>query len=985
VKQESFDVVVIGSGFGGAVASCRLAQAGFSVLLLERGRRYEEGDFPALPASDRLAPDLRRLTWQNEQGLWDLQDLDELVSVQAAGYGGGSLIYANVHLRPPANVFNDAWPEPFRGREKLDPFFDLAAYMLDVAPIDSRRGPGFTKTASLEHAMASLGRSDGFFHPPLAVNYTAKTNDFGELQNPCDGCGRCMGGCPKRAKNTLDLNYLAVAEQNGAEVRTQCEVTGIVQERYGQGDRPPRWRVEYTDHLTASSLHVSAPAVFLCAGAVHSTRLLKEAELSWQSRRVKARVGLGYFPNADALSIAYDTLDQHFPSSGPTITTTTVHWDEQGEGFFLIQDGGYAPELERLAGVLRAPLWAGRNRLSEACRNGRHAEAEPHVTEYPGVALVSPLDAALDALEEQQLEKVISRQVDDAWPSFRQEIQRPIMMPAIVSATIDRSSRARQRVSAITAWLVRRCGIDSVVPSRLRQLVRWLSSVGLGDVAAIGDHALLAILNAADGGRDNWAREVLGYDATHAKRRVVLLAMGRDATPGVLYYDRKQRRLFADLDLFHLAPGYTDQERLMNDVAGQLGGELRVNPAFSFLGKPITVHSQGGCRMSACPEDGVTQPDGQVHGCPGLYVLDGSILCSSTGVNPTATILAIAEHNVLEFIRAQKNDPEWPRRDSSPGANEYKAHVGGAARWRERAQSRGWELEPPPPVAHVDFRSKPLGLEFDEVMQGYCDSVSAPRLGVKPPRTFCGSGEPALEDDVTYREYEISGRPAHPVRLELTASIADLSVFFEDYTHQLALTGKIVLDIPGLHYDGPCTGRLELFTPRYKSRGLVSKDQRDAQQRITGQPYATRVGSPDPSDDRFMRYHLSFADDHWRLDGYKRIRQDPGLDAWRDTSALFTRIGVPKPDEKGKIAPLGRGALDVRAAGVVHVDLTGFLYDQMPSFRVTGSDDPARQTWAIAKFNAFFFGALQRVYAPEAKTALETLFGAKANNVRYGA
>src|SRR5262245_14328896 len=108
-----FEAVVVGSGFGGAVTACRLAQAGFDVCVLERGRRYEAGDFPTVPLGRRNETDAEaeqpggfdpprdfsRWLWPIDQGIWDIRDLGELVGFQAAGYGGGSLVYANVHLR----------------------------------------------------------------------------------------------------------------------------------------------------------------------------------------------------------------------------------------------------------------------------------------------------------------------------------------------------------------------------------------------------------------------------------------------------------------------------------------------------------------------------------------------------------------------------------------------------------------------------------------------------------------------------------------------------------------------------------------------------------------------------------------------------------------------------------------------------------------------------------------------------------------------
>jgi len=126
---ESFEAIVIGTGFGGAVAACRRVQAGFRICVLERGRRYESdsvpeteepvSDLPELPPGDRIAPDLARWRFGADQGLWDVQDLGDAHAVQAAGYGGGSLIYANVHLRPPARLFDRGWPAGYT-RAALD-------------------------------------------------------------------------------------------------------------------------------------------------------------------------------------------------------------------------------------------------------------------------------------------------------------------------------------------------------------------------------------------------------------------------------------------------------------------------------------------------------------------------------------------------------------------------------------------------------------------------------------------------------------------------------------------------------------------------------------------------------------------------------------------------------------------------------------------------------------------------------------------------
>jgi cholesterol oxidase len=274
-----------------------------------------------------------------------------------------------------------------------------------------------------------------------------------------------------------------------------------------------------------------------------------------------------------------------------------------------------------------------------------------------------------------------------------------------------------------------------------------------------------------DGGglsRHELASRVLGYDATGSSHRAVLLGMGRDAAPGHLHYDRRSNKLWADLDLYYLAPGYTREEQLMTDIAEQLGGELRTNPAWAFVGKPITVHSQGGCRMSDDPRAGVTDADGQVRGCPGLYVLDGAALPAPVGVNPSASILAIAERNIELFLR-QHPRSAW-RDPSSPAARAYAAVRQRASDWV--AAQQNWHFAPPRSAkGSPEFRASPLGLRFSEWMDGYYSPTV--------------EGDPGPRDDADYRAAETRGRPGyrgspdpvgHPIQLELTNTIDDLNV-----------------------------------------------------------------------------------------------------------------------------------------------------------------------------------------------------------------
>jgi choline dehydrogenase-like flavoprotein len=944
------EAIVIGSGFGGAVAACRLAQAGLQVLILERGRRYEAHDFPTLPVDSQLLPDFRRWTWQHDQGLWDVVDLEEILSVQAAGYGGGSLIYANVHLRPPAIVFDARWPAVYHDGAILQGFYDLAAHMLEVAPVSAH--PSFQgsliKSDQMSQAAKALGRET--FYPPLAIRYADGPNEHGVEQQSCQRCGNCCTGCPHRAKNTLDANYLAVAERHGARAMTQCEVTGIT-DLDGGG-----FEVRCIDHLSATSRTLRSRYLFLCAGSVHSTRLLARAHLREGARPAQALAGVGYFPGGDAVGMVYQTAHELFPSFGPTITTALVHWEPDRRGsFFLIEDGGYGKQLERALGVLRAPAWVGRNRLSAAgaARVGPsrfpRPQAPPDCRGRPA-GVGDPLDAVLDALAQSDFRAIFTPEVYQSFSSFIDELKAPMLFPAVVDATVERALRERYQRTP----LVKHLDPDGPLLRLVTRFAKWLAYRGFGSPTDLAGHALRAMLSAGDLGRAEVGQRVLGYNADGADRRAMLLAMGRDAASGALHYDAQQDRLTADLDLFDLAPGYAREELLMTDLARALGGELRTNPAWAFLGKPITVHNQGGCRMSDGPDQGVTTDEGEVRGCSGLYVLDGSLLCGSVGANPSATILAIAERNVLAFIRRLRG-PSWPDEDSSPGATDYQRQREGAKAWADRARTLSWNISPPISPS-VDIVSRPLGLGFKEEMEGYYEPTSVAPRG-----------------DAQYRRSETRGCPDYPIKLEFDVAVETLAAFFEDERHRMKLSGSIAIRLPSAPREPKLhrvKGSLELMVPRVKPYAIRDARRRAAQI-SAAQRYTARPGNTGCSRERFMKYNLTFeaGGQYWCLWGYKRIRKQPGIDAWRATSSLFCQLHGPFPTPEAV-----RTRSTVAGAGVVHVELTSFLFDQIRSMQVTPKDvDPARRAWALLQFCSFFFGTLQRIYAPELRTALDTV------------
>jgi hypothetical protein len=268
----------------------------------------------------------------------------------------------------------------------------------------------------------------------------------------------------------------------------------------------------------------------------------------------------------------------------------------------------------------------------------------------------------------------------------------------------------------------------------------------------------------------------------------------------------------------------------------------------------------------------------------------------------------------------------------------------------------------PPNPREVAFRSERLGVAFDEVLEG-CYSATE----IDPDR-----------QDAEYRKWEIAGRPANPIKLELRVACKDLVAFMADPDHKMAIDGVARLRLPLTATTATyrVTGEARLFVaPRAKRRYFSPEPQvpptanRPA---VPADPEPRRIArapeGPDPAPTRFMEYELRIeSQPEWYFFGYKRISDEPRFDAWRDTSSLFFTL-ARQPPRAGVSNPIA-------AAGAVHVDMMNFIYQQIPSLRVTGTTDPARVSWAMATFSTFFMGSLQRVYVPEVRSMLDALFG----------
>jgi cholesterol oxidase len=341
LSKDAYQAIVIGSGFGGSVAACRLAQAGVDVGLLERGRRYPPGGFPRHPVRYDL------MDWHHG-GPYELRPMRDVLVVQGAGYGGGSLIYANVQMRPPAEAFDGGWPAGY-SRAALDPYYDLVAHMLDITPVpdDAAAGQPPPKTRLMEAAAARLGRSAQFFRPNIAVRFegageSPTPNKFGALQSGCINCGACDIGCNVGAKNTLDLNYLTLAERFGAEPVTQAEVTWLAPTEEG-------FAIRFRDLEDAGAEHtVAAEQVFLCLGAVNSTELLLRCRDQHRTlTRLPPKLGTSYSANGDFLALGLGTSPSFEATNGPTITAACIYeFEQDGRRIRLtVEEGGYSTQL----------------------------------------------------------------------------------------------------------------------------------------------------------------------------------------------------------------------------------------------------------------------------------------------------------------------------------------------------------------------------------------------------------------------------------------------------------------------------------------------------------------------------------------------------------------------------------------------------------------------------------------------------------------
>lgn len=550
ISNFDFDVIVIGSGFGGSVMTCRLAEKGYRVCLLERGMEYGFNEFP------RRIDEFKRAFWDPKDKLHGLFEVlahkeSDVFTVTGSGLGGGSLIYSNVLMPMDAEFFH-GWPGGI-SRNVLDPYYDKVLKTMEASPypFDDPYYADTPKTCLLKKAVSEITKDHeasqppvGFF-PHLALCFKGNfpgeqsLNEHGRVQSRCKKCGECNIGCNIHSKNTLDLNYIARARNKAllgetgvpAEIRTNAQVMDI--KPLDAGGYEVRYK-DPRDTNSALSKKLSASNVIISCGSIGTTTLLLKLKKGSLPKLSNA-LGKGWCGNGDLEATIFNTRTESMPTTGPVITYAIKYsYPSYQDGFphgIFIEDGG----------LPRFLAWFIAGKMPS-----------------PGLAL--------------SLIKI-------AWDFLIKKFKKN-------------------------------------------------HEVNMGDEIA----------------------KMLDND-DYIRRTVVLLGMGRDRSDGKIELSDEDEAIVkwrVDNSSLHLER----QKREMARLANTVGGKLLLNP-FTYLDKLISVHPLGGCVMADDPEHGVVKPYGEVFGYPGLYVVDGSIIPTSTGANPSLTIAAMAERIAEKFTKGR--------------------------------------------------------------------------------------------------------------------------------------------------------------------------------------------------------------------------------------------------------------------------------------------------------------------------------------------
>ena len=326
--KMDYDYVIIGSGFGGSVSALRLSEKGYRVLVLEKGKRWEASDFP------KRNWNLKRWMWLPFVGFFGFFKLTffrHITVLSGVGVGGGSLMYANTLPIPKDDFFEaDSWKHLIDWKMALKEHYETAKKMLGTAK-NPRKETGDT---ALEQLANQINKQEEFELTEVAVFFGEPEKEVadpffdgkGPRRKGCTFCGGCMTGCRFDAKNTLDKNYLYLAQKNGAEILAQAKVMDV--KPIGTEDGSDGYLVSYarSTSIFRKKKRITAKGVVFSAGVLGTVPLLHDLKKS-SLPNLSGLIGAGVRTNSESL-LGITSYDKKTVFSDGIAIGSILHTDQ---------------------------------------------------------------------------------------------------------------------------------------------------------------------------------------------------------------------------------------------------------------------------------------------------------------------------------------------------------------------------------------------------------------------------------------------------------------------------------------------------------------------------------------------------------------------------------------------------------------------------------------------------------------------------------